>query len=102
MSPLVAQSGHPDTRNQCPLSGVKRKSLLVLRMSAPDPKRTCHLQQLGRIFEGDVGDLFMDESTEVPHAHLAMLLVVKERYLSAQVQRGGWGNQTLAVILSTC
>jgi hypothetical protein len=24
MSPLLAQSGHPDALNQCPLSGVKR------------------------------------------------------------------------------
>jgi hypothetical protein len=26
MSPLLAQSGHPDTLNQCPLSGAKRTS----------------------------------------------------------------------------
>ena len=36
MSPLLAQSGHPNTLNQCLLSGVKRTSVLVLRMSVPD------------------------------------------------------------------
>jgi hypothetical protein len=28
----MAQSGHPDTLNQCPLLGVKRTSKLLMRM----------------------------------------------------------------------
>jgi hypothetical protein len=40
MSLLLAQSGHPDTWNQCPLSGVKRTSTGGNPMSAFDPKRT--------------------------------------------------------------
>jgi hypothetical protein len=38
--PLLAQSGHLDTLNECPLSRVKRTSLGRGRMSASDPKRT--------------------------------------------------------------
>jgi uncharacterized MAPEG superfamily protein len=38
--PLLAQSGHPDTLTQCPLSGVKRTSRGHASMSASDPKRT--------------------------------------------------------------
>src|SRR5262249_52049825 len=37
MSLLLAQSGHPNTLNQCPLLGVKRTSRKALRMSAFDP-----------------------------------------------------------------
>src|SRR5262249_58890797 len=37
---LLAQSGHLDTLNQCPLSGVKRTLLGHCGMSAFDPKRT--------------------------------------------------------------
>jgi hypothetical protein len=33
--PLLAQNGHPDTLNRCPVSGVKRTSVLVLRMPVP-------------------------------------------------------------------
>ena len=33
--PLLAQSGHLNTLIQCPLSGVKRTLLFVLRMSVP-------------------------------------------------------------------
>jgi hypothetical protein len=40
MSPLLAQSGHADTLNRCPLSEVKRTSRKIPRMSASDPKRT--------------------------------------------------------------
>jgi hypothetical protein len=36
----LAQSGHPDTWNQCPLLGVKRTSTGANPMSAFDPKRT--------------------------------------------------------------
>jgi len=36
----LAQSGYPNTRNQCPLSGVKRTSDGLGEMSAFDPKRT--------------------------------------------------------------
>src|SRR6516165_304806 len=38
--PLLALNGHPDTFTQCPLLGVKRTSLLILRMSVPDPTET--------------------------------------------------------------
>jgi hypothetical protein len=40
MSPLLAQSGHPDTLNQCLLLGVKRTWTERYEMSAYDPKRT--------------------------------------------------------------
>src|SRR5262249_6810896 len=40
MSPLLAQSGHPDTLDPCPLLGVKRTLILHSAMSAFDPKRT--------------------------------------------------------------
>jgi hypothetical protein len=36
----MARSGHPDTVNQCPLSGVKRTSAELSEMSAYDPKQT--------------------------------------------------------------
>jgi hypothetical protein len=36
---LLAQSGHLDTLNQCPLLGVKRTSQFAGVMSASDPKR---------------------------------------------------------------
>jgi hypothetical protein len=36
----LAQSGHPDTLKQCPLSRVKRTSPFQSVMSAFDPKRT--------------------------------------------------------------
>ena len=35
--PLLAQSGHPDTVNQCLLLGVKRTSPGLSEMSAYDP-----------------------------------------------------------------
>jgi len=38
--PLLAQSRHPDTLNECPLLGVKRTSRGQALMSAFDPKRT--------------------------------------------------------------
>jgi hypothetical protein len=38
--PLLAQSGHLDAVDQCPLLGVKRTCLFALHMSAIDPKRT--------------------------------------------------------------
>src|SRR6516225_1335318 len=41
--PLLAQSGHPDTLNQCPLLGVKRTFVPALRMVDPDPTRTSRL-----------------------------------------------------------
>jgi hypothetical protein len=51
---LLAQSGHPETLNQCPLLGVKRTSPKRPAMSAFDPKRTffCAWQQsnTGQIF----------------------------------------------------
>ena len=37
---LLAQSGHPDPFNQCPLLGVKRTLVGGAAMSAFDPKRT--------------------------------------------------------------
>src|SRR5262249_10601807 len=37
---LLAQSGHSDTLNQCPLSEVKRTLVGGAGMSAFDPKRT--------------------------------------------------------------
>src|SRR6516165_512918 len=40
MSLLLAQSGHPETLNQCPLLGVKRTFNRSPAMSAYDPKRT--------------------------------------------------------------
>jgi hypothetical protein len=42
--PLLAQSGHADTLNRCPLLGVKRTSQLLSRMSANDPLRTSAVQ----------------------------------------------------------
>ena len=48
---LLAQSGHHDPLNQCPLLGVKRTSIVGLAMSAFDPKRTLpsanHFQPAG-------------------------------------------------------
>src|SRR5262252_3529239 len=35
----VAQSGHPDHSQQCPLLGVKRTLGGLVAMSVPDPKR---------------------------------------------------------------
>jgi hypothetical protein len=40
MSPLVAQSGHDNQAQRCPLSGVKRTSKFKSVTSASDPKRT--------------------------------------------------------------
>ena len=37
---LLAQSGHHDSADRCPLSGVKRTSVELSEMSASDPKRT--------------------------------------------------------------
>src|SRR6478672_5763075 len=37
---LLALFGHPTCTDACPLSGVKRTSLSLPRMSANDPKRT--------------------------------------------------------------
>jgi hypothetical protein len=37
---LLAQSGHPNRAQQCPLLGVKRTSAATNPMSAFDPKRT--------------------------------------------------------------
>src|SRR5262249_1475045 len=45
--PLMAQSGHPEGFNQCPLLEVKRTSRFSYRMSAFDPKRT--LGRAGRL-----------------------------------------------------
>jgi hypothetical protein len=42
----LAQSGHPDAHNQCPLLGVKRTLPEPAPMSAFDPKRT---------FDGGIG-----------------------------------------------
>ena len=39
----MAQSGHHETLNQCPLSGVKRTLVLHSAMSAFGPKQTCAL-----------------------------------------------------------
>ena len=44
MSPLLAQSGHLDPLNQCPLLGVKRTLRGGAAMSAFDPKRTLPCQ----------------------------------------------------------
>jgi hypothetical protein len=41
--PLLAQSGHRDRAEPFPLSGVKRTSANLPRMSAYDPKRTSAL-----------------------------------------------------------
>jgi hypothetical protein len=38
--PLLPLSGHSSLHRTCPLSGVKRTSLVALHMSANDPKRT--------------------------------------------------------------
>ena len=38
--PLLAQSGHSQTEDQCPLLGVKRTFNRSVAMSAFDPKRT--------------------------------------------------------------
>ena len=40
MSPVVAQSGHPNCRDECPLSRVKRTSKSKSVTSAFDPTRT--------------------------------------------------------------
>ena len=40
MSPLLAQSGHADPAQRCPLSGAKRTLIGRASMSANDPKRT--------------------------------------------------------------
>ena len=37
---LVAQSGHHDRADQCPLSGVKQTWINAVLMSLIDPKRT--------------------------------------------------------------
>src|SRR5215831_1450207 len=37
---LLAQSGHPDALNQCPLSGAKRTSTDRYEMSTSDPMQT--------------------------------------------------------------
>jgi hypothetical protein len=36
----MAQSGHSDCRNECPLSGLKRTSQIAAAMSAYDPFQT--------------------------------------------------------------
>jgi hypothetical protein len=45
-SDLVAQSGHDERAEPCPLLGVKRTSRKHPRMSANDPKRTLTLPKL--------------------------------------------------------
>src|SRR6516165_6877379 len=45
--PLLAQSGHPDTLNQCLLLGVKRTWRGPNAMSAFDPKRTLSCPRSG-------------------------------------------------------
>jgi hypothetical protein len=40
MSPLMAQSGHYNCADECPLSEVKQTSLFDCAMSAYDSKRT--------------------------------------------------------------
>ena len=55
--PLLAQSGHLDTLNQCLLLGVKRTLVLHSAMSAFDPKRTseAHLRRAAQwLLEGAV------------------------------------------------
>src|SRR5262249_54415531 len=42
--PLLAQSGHGDRAELCPLSGVKRTLPLRYGMSAFDPKRAGHIK----------------------------------------------------------
>jgi hypothetical protein len=42
----LAQSGHRDALNQCPLLGVKRTSVGDAAMSAFDPKRTLATRSL--------------------------------------------------------
>jgi hypothetical protein len=42
---FLAQSGHPDAFNQCPLLGVKRTWINMALMSAFDPKRTSSVGQ---------------------------------------------------------
>src|SRR5262249_18259446 len=37
---LLAQSGHHGRADPCPLLGVKRTSVLAMRISVPDPKQT--------------------------------------------------------------
>jgi len=59
--PLLAQSGHPDALNQCPLLGVKRTSSGLDPMSAYDPKRTLSALWRGnyfaaRLFSRGTGD----------------------------------------------
>ena len=44
----MAQSGHPATLNQCPLSGVKRTFFQLAAMSVIDPKRTCRAERADR------------------------------------------------------
>src|SRR5262249_16638231 len=63
MSPLLAQSRHPQLRRTRLLSGVKRTCLVALQISASDPMRTlrqsspfqngslCHLLNRGAINE---------------------------------------------------
>src|SRR6516225_10882533 len=46
--PLLAQSGHHDPLNQCPLLGVKRTSIRLVQTSAFDPKRTWTAQNCCR------------------------------------------------------
>jgi hypothetical protein len=40
LSPLLAQSGHPDRAAECPLPGVKLTTLFQSVMSGFDPKRS--------------------------------------------------------------
>src|SRR5262249_26406276 len=47
MSPLLAQSGHRDRANPCPLSGVKQTLRGRAPMSAFDPKRSLMLVTKG-------------------------------------------------------
>src|SRR6516225_1775360 len=63
MSPLLAQSGHPDTLNQCPLLGVKRTLVSRSAMSAFDPKRTYSLPAEHRL------DSQNDLAPHVPRGH---------------------------------
>jgi len=48
----MAQSGHPDTHNRCPLSGVKRTFTSSAPMSAFDPKRTSGPEDVATRNEG--------------------------------------------------
>jgi hypothetical protein len=51
VGPLVAQSGHYDCAEPCPLLGVKRTSHFLDRMSAFDPKRTLASSRKGRFLD---------------------------------------------------